>query len=298
MLTELLLVAYQDSGPKRLHNTRHHLLSPRQADTIHTNTQALRNHHEYAKSFWFGEESKRENEGGKNRTSFEEKKKDVYIAVHSLSLHMQAALFRVHSLENSFDEDNMLANRSDADRKLNNHPENLPSYEFVREQMEVIKRELDSCQGCLEEAEIRVDRRYGRNTDTTNLEQDTASGKTNSSENITQTSDVSKPVVIISAMEDPVIEDEVFEAYIDHEYGDRGEDGYDDDFWNTDAKKERQMMRQQREQGRRVLRELQPILVNRRKMWERREMTALTRQHKNQLQVMKTMYRFFFQHRI
>ncbi|KAK4295510.1 hypothetical protein Pmani_031933 [Petrolisthes manimaculis] len=323
VLTEMLLLLHQDSHllspqqhlppPPCLHSLS--LLSHQHTNLLHKHTQELTRHYQYAKTFWFGEErGSRENAGGgegKNGRSFEEKKKDVYIAVHSLSLHMQAALFRVNSLEKNFNNDNEEEEdnfdntwpdkHSEYNNTKNNHPnccpntnmenkcpqkhsdtndrpKSLPPYEFVMELVEAVRRELDLCRGCLEEAETRIDKRYGNNENPckSSLQVQTDDS---SNESITSGGGDARPMAIVCSSEEPVIEDEVFEAYIDHqEYDTRADAHEDDDLWNADVKRERHMMKQQREQGRRVLKELQPILTNRRKMWETRENNAINRQ--------------------
>ncbi|KAK3867717.1 hypothetical protein Pcinc_026847 [Petrolisthes cinctipes] len=336
----------QHTDPHCLHSLS--LLSPQHTHLIHTHTQELTKHYQYAKTFWFGDERETEGEGGnrenarggggrggegKNRRSFEEKKKDVYIAVHSLSLHMQAALFRVNSLEKNFndEEDEEEENFDNTSYKhseysMKNHNENLPPhleerntnnlllpnclnmkkcpekntdtndrskrlppYEFVTELVEAVRRELDLCRGCLEETETRIDRKYSKNKDEDlckSLKVQTDGSPNDGNESITSGGNA-RPMLIVCASEEPVIEDEVFEAYIDRrEYDDTHQ--HDDDLWNTDVKKERHMMKQQREQGRRVLKELQPILTHRRKMWETRETNAINRQQQQQTKAVNT----------
>lgn len=245
-------------------------------------TVSLRKHLEYTKSFWL--------QGETNEVkpkSFESKKSNVYIAIHSLNLHMQAALFRTQSLEKEFESESNLKDGS-ADLELDNL-DNFPSYECVREQLNALKIELESCQGCLEETEARVDKKYCvyGNDSVPEFEHNGSDGRV-------EVSSVphigKKPPIVLYDIEEPVIEDEVFEAYVDEEYCDRQKDDFSDEFWNADIRKERQMMKQQKEQGKRVLKELHPILVQRRKMWEGREEVALSKQLARKNQV-----RYFFQ---
>lgn len=240
-------------------------------------TTSLTKHLEYTKSFWLHDRQEEI-----KPISLEEKKKNVYIAIHSLSLHMQAALFRLQALENTFESENISKDYSqDLESKK---CEDFPSYEFVKKQLNAIKTELDSCQGCMEEAALRVDRKYGVNNNEINpalehLDASDIQEKNSSSEVAKNTS------IVLYDMEEPVIEDEVFEAFIDQEYCDRQREGLDDDFWNTDIRKERKKLRQQKEQGKQVLNELQPLLIKRRKMWEERASLALNRQLAKQVQV-------------
>ncbi|XP_071525679.1 uncharacterized protein [Panulirus ornatus] len=188
---------------------------------------------------------------------------------------MQAALFRLQGLENKFESESTSVDCSqDLEWKK---CEALPSYEYVKEQLSAIKTELNSCQGCIEEAEVRVDRKYGINNSEINPTLEHLNVSVVQKEN-TSPEVAKKATIVLYDMEEPVVEDEVFEAFIDKEFCDRQREDSDDDFWNTDVRKERRMLKQQKEQGKRVLNELQPILMKRRKMWEQREDIALNRQ--------------------
>ncbi|XP_053639198.2 vezatin isoform X1 [Cherax quadricarinatus] len=275
VLTELLLCIHKPVMLTELCDVRCQLFSSRQVAQVKSKTKYLQNSLEYTRSFWLQDRQEE-----RKPKSFEDKKRDVYIAIHSLSLHMQSALFRVQDLENKFENENILSNFSE-DLEQKQH-EVLPSYEYVSEQLNALKTVLSLCQGCLEETEARVDRKYGMN-DSKVIPKLEDQCKTTDDNISSQKEKI--PVTVICSIEEPVIEDEVFEAYIHQEYSDRQKEDYNDDFWTADIKKERQMLRQQKAQGKRVLNELEPILLKRRKMWEQREMAALSRQHTKKAQV-------------
>ncbi|KAG7159562.1 Vezatin-like [Homarus americanus] len=276
VLTELLLCLHKPAMFHKLYSSRNQLFSYKQVFLVSRDTKTLISHLEYTRSFWL-----QDREEERKPVSFEEKKKNVYIALHSLSLHMQAALFRVQGLENMFESDNssMIFSQELEQEKL----KVLPSYEYMREQLDALKTELDSCQWCLEEAEARVDRKYGMN-DSVIIPKMEHLDNADKVEDTVSSQEVKRPAIVLYDMEEPVVEDEVFEAYIDEESCNRQEGDYDDDFWKTNARKERQILKQQKAQGRRVLSELQPVLVKRRKMWEKREMDALNRQNVKEAQ--------------
>lgn len=279
VLTELLLCVHKPLMLDKLYDMRNKLFSSSQVVVVKRETKFLRNNLEYTRSFWLRDRQEEE-----KPTSLEEKKKNVYIAIHSLSLHMQAALFRVQDLENKFESENVSNNfTQDFEQE---HRNNLPSYEYVREQLYALKTELDSCQGCLEEAEARADRKYGKN-DSELMPKLEHQHNTSDEVNNALLHDAKKSVIVLNDIEESVIEDEVFEAYIDEEYKVKQREDCDNDFWTTNNRKERQILKQQKAQGKRVLNELQPILIKRRKMWEQREMAALSRQHTKKAQTLK-----------
>ena len=231
-------------------------------DHVTKASDLLSKHFKYAQSFW---QKDVDVECG---VSCEDKKKNVYVAVHSLSLHMQAALYKIQELEKKF-------KLSEPDSFEQNNEEgsldNLPPYELVKEHLDLIQIELQSCQGCLDETTGRVSRKYAIK------EEKTDEPLLNRVEDITSSLPAKKDPIPIFDLGDPVIQDEVFEAYIDEGYDYHNEES-DDDFWNIDARKERKKLKQQKEQGKRVLHELQPLLNKLRETWKEREIVALQRQ--------------------
>lgn len=269
VLTELLLCVHEPTMLYKLYDARSQLFSWWQISVVRKDTMSLSKHLEYTKSFWMRNDSDET-----KPKDFEAKAKNVYLAVHSLSLHLQAALFRVQTLEKEFESEST-SNDIPGDREHENF-ETL-SYEYCRKQLNAVKSELDSCRGCFEETEARLDNKY-KVHDNTSVPKVECSNDDITSQLNDKSQLKKKQTIVLYDMEKPVIEDEVFEAVIDQEYCDRKGEDFDDDFWNADIRKERQLMKRQKKQGKRVLNELQPILVQRRKMWEEREMAALNKQ--------------------
>lgn len=231
--------------------------------------QFLKKQYEYNKCFWLMERPSRS-----ESQCLEEKKKNVYLAIHSLALHLQAAMVRVQSLEAEFERESDTAKLCDVESLPP-----FPSYEHVKQQLTALRLELDSCQGCIEEAETRAERKYGI-ADNCDVREPGHVKSANEDEQV-EDANLSKPVpVLLYDQEVPPAEDEVFEAYIDQKCLNEDKTKWEDEPWCADARKERKVLRQQKEQGKRVLKELQPILTNRRKMWEEREKVALEKHGK------------------
>lgn len=267
VLTKLVLLLFKPVGLSDYKTVSDVIVTSIKQDAFLDKLQFLRKQYEYNKCFWLTERS------SMNESQFlEEKKKNVYLAIHSLTLHLQAALVRVQSLEAKFERESDTAKLCDTESLPP-----FPSYEHVKEQIAALRLEVDSCQGCIEEAEARAERKYGI-TDKSD-EKETHQIKSSTEDEHVEAADVIKPpLVLLYDQEVPPAEDEVFEAYIDQEFLQEDRNAWEDEPWCADARKERQVFRQQKEQGKRVLRELQPILSNRRKMWEKREKIALEKQ--------------------
>ncbi|XP_047477957.1 vezatin-like isoform X2 [Penaeus chinensis] len=266
ILTELILII---ENPTQMEIFEKDLISVRQLMQVKQSVNDLSNHLEYTRVYWLHSR----NEEEKRQTS-ENKKNCVYLALHSLSLHMHAFLYKVQNLENKFQiEDDETACITELQK---DDLDSLPPYEDVKQQLQLIKAELDSCQGCWEEAVARVDQKYCVKSEDA---LDKISGyifDKNTSES--QVLETKKIPIVLSEIDEPVAEDEVFEAFIEEEYSaklDKAE--YDDSIWSADAKKRKHEMKHQRKQGKLVLNELQPILKQRREMWEKREIAVLKR---------------------
>lgn len=224
----------------------------------------------YTRSYWLREDTEGETT---SKVSYEDKKTDVYIAVHSLSLHMQAALYKVQEMELRFDscDINKVADVG-----------NVPPYELVCEQLAAVKMELESCMGCWEEAQQRIIKKYHMEEDSTETNLGEGSSLIpNMGEEVSKDNASKKTPIVLFDMADPVIQDEVFEAYIDQEYSARKELDTEDDLLKQSRRAEREKLKRNSAHGKRVLKELQPILVKRREMWERREELAVQRQHQD-----------------
>lgn len=269
VVTKLLLWLYKSEGLCEYKTFSDVIFTHMKQAAFLDKLQFLKKQYEYNKSFWLTERPSRS-----NSQFLEEKKKNVYLAIHSLALHLQAALVRVQSLEAEFERESDSANLCD--------PETLPSFpshEHVKKQLTALRLELDSCQGCIEEAEARAERKYGI-TDSSDVKETDCVERTTEDEPV-EDAKPTKPIpILLYDQEVAPAEDEVFEAYIDEEFVNEDKSKWDDEPWCADARKERQVLRQQKEQGKRVLKELQPILTSRRRMWEEREKIALKRHGK------------------
>lgn len=266
ILTELILII---ENPTQMDILEKDHISLKQLTQLKKSVNDLSNHLEYTKVYWLHNR----NEEEKHQT-LENKKNCVYLALHSLSLHMHAFLYKVQDLENKFQiEDNEAACITELQKDDLN---SLPPYEDVKQQLQLIKAELDSCQGCWEEAVARVDRKYCvKSEDALEKSSDYLFDEGSSESRVLETK---KIPLILSEIDEPVAEDEVYEAFIEEEYSTKLDKvDYDESIWSADAKKRKQEMKHQKKQGKLVLNELQPILKQRREMWEKRETAALKR---------------------
>ncbi|XP_063844425.1 vezatin-like isoform X1 [Scylla paramamosain] len=264
VLTELLLWLHGSEGDFKYRTVVDFIATSYKKDAFIEKMQSLKKQYEYNKCFWLMERPT-----VNASPSIEEKKKNVYVAVHSLGLHLQAALARVQSLESDYERENDTSGLCE--------PESLeafPSYEHFKAQLNALRLELDSCQGCIEEAEVRAARKYGAASES-NEQKASVQYTASEDEQVEQVTAAKPPAILLYDQQIAPAEDEVFEADVNDRLSDEEASVLDDDTWCTDARKEKQMLRQQKEQGKRVLRELQPILVSRRKMWEEREKVAL-----------------------
>ena len=266
VLTELLLWLNGPQGDAEYKGVVDSITTSIKKDAFIEKLQSLQKQYEYNKCFWLTERP-----SVNTSPSIEEKKKNVYVAVHSLGLHLCAALARVQSLESDFERE--------SDTSGLYEPESLetfPSYEHFKAQVTALRLELDACQGCLEEAEVRGARKYGAASESSE-EKASVQCTAGEEEQTEQVSAAKQPAILLYDQQIAPAEDEVFEVDMnDRLLEEEGTAGVaDDDPWCADARKEKRMLRQQKEQGKRVLRELQPILVSRSKMWEEREKVAL-----------------------
>lgn len=266
ILTELILII---ENPTHMEIFEKDIISVKQLMEVKKSVNDLSNHLEYTRVYWLHNR----NEEEKRQTS-ENKKNCVYLALHSLSLHMHAFLYKVQNLENKFQiEDDEAACIADLQK---DDLDSLPPYEDVKQQLQLIKAELDSCQGCWEEAVARVNKKYCVKSEDALDNISAYIFDENTSES--QVLETKKIPIVLSEIDEPIAEDEVFEAFIEEEYSaklDKVE--YDDSIWSADAKKRQHEMKHQRKQGKLVLNELQPILKQRREMWEKREIAVLKR---------------------
>ncbi|XP_076029592.1 uncharacterized protein LOC143018231 [Oratosquilla oratoria] len=247
----------------------------------------------FAKTLWLREEEEKEEEKKRSASLVQERKNDVYIALHSLSLHMQAALWKMQQLEAKFEPSTFSANHCDDNNenyiqikensKSENHSDNLSSefdsevYNETQEQLNQIKGELEAASSCWEEAVSRVNRKFAQ-CSVVQSAPPFDSSQPYVDETVQECdSHPQKQSIPLFDIGDPVIHDEVFEIYVDKEYSKTTSDDHDQDFWE-DHRKQRALMKNEKKQSKRVLKELETILVGRREMWEEREEKALKRQ--------------------
>ncbi|XP_055999672.1 vezatin-like isoform X2 [Ostrea edulis] len=192
------------------------------------------------------------------------KMNDLDLAVHSLDLHLQAALLRVRKLS-----------------VLLKHPTNLDTESLSGQAVEVrndqsqevlldqIKQELLACKGCWEEGLERLQKLY---------KYQPSQAKT--SEMVHQQSvhthcPVDTPPVDLFNTSPPIIEDEVFEAYIDDEVD--VDPDYSWDEYLTPEEKERK--RREKQEALRLLTELKSVISVRAEEMGRREKKAQERKY-------------------
>ncbi|MPC45933.1 Vezatin [Portunus trituberculatus] len=264
VLTELLLWLHGSQADSEYRGVVDFIATSYKEDAFLEKMQSLQKQYEYNKCFWLMERP-----SVNTSPSIEEKKKNVYVAVHSLGLHLRAALARVQSLESDFERE------SDTSELCKSEClEAFPSYEHFKAQLTALRLELDACQGCLEEAEVRGARKYGAASESSE-ERASLPCTAGEEEQVEQVTAAKLPAILLYDQQIAPAEDEVFEVDMNSRVLEEEVGVPDDDLWCVDARREKQMLRQQKEQGKRVLRELQPILVSRRKMWEEREKVAL-----------------------
>lgn len=189
----------------------------------------------------------------------------LYIAVHSLSLHLQAAQHRVHLIEEEL-EKLMEDQESQGDNETNLPDDSLNS---MNSDLKIIQVDLNACQDCLQESQKRVDKYCGK-------------GSTPPSEE-----PVKQPISKGSKMEekqdpiplfeigDPVIQDQVFEAYVDTDEPNTSKDN-DDMFLSEEDKAK---SKEEKQAAIHMLRELKSVIAVRAIEREERERQAFQRQY-------------------
>ncbi|KAL4226026.1 hypothetical protein ACF0H5_014013 [Mactra antiquata] len=177
---------------------------------------------------------------------------DILIAVHSLDLHLQAALTRVRAVSE------ILENSTDGNQ-LPMKPEEL------LDKMNPVKAELESCKGCWEESLNRIEKAAGK------LDKDKAS---NDLVKPVVDNDLKKDHVKYTKIEDYIIEDQVFEAYTDHNHVPT-----DNEWEQPLTAEEKEKKRKEKQEALRMLTELKSVISVRAVETERRERAAILRMH-------------------
>lgn len=196
---------------------------------------------------------------------------ELYMAIHSLDLHLRAALHRSFALSTElekFSEDETQQNL-ELNAEGENMDEKIQDNLFKKEnlwyeQLESVKAELEACRGCWEVGLDKINKIYKkRHTEVPK---------------VTPTSEVEaeKTKQVISADDiNPVIVDEVFEDYTDPD-----KDEFECDYVHL-SPEEREKRQQDREESRRMMFELRNVIAVRATDMERREEIAVKR---NQMQ--------------
>ncbi|XP_062569587.1 vezatin-like [Saccostrea cucullata] len=181
---------------------------------------------------------------------------DLDIAVHSLDLHLQAALLRVRKLSV------LLKHSANQNTEIK---QDNQSQEVVWDQ---IKQELLACKGCWEEGLERLNKLYKNQPRQEKTE-----------EVPPQTENTETPVPIppedLFNTSPPIIEDEVFEAYIDEET--ENDPDYSWDEYLTPEDKEKK--RREKQEALRLLTELKSVISVRAQEMGRREKIAQERKY-------------------
>lgn len=175
---------------------------------------------------------------------------DVYVAVHSLDLHLQAAILRIRSLSTIMEH--QIEKTENATEETDQSKDRL---------LQQVKQELLACKGCWEEGLCRVE--HLMKEDKEPEKSDTVKTE------ITKPTDA-KPIPQCG-LEDPVIEDEVFEAYNDEDEEESGDNTWDE-FLSPEEKEKK---RKEKEEALRLLTELKSVISVRAQDTAKREQIAL-----------------------
>ncbi|XP_062575200.1 vezatin-like [Saccostrea cucullata] len=182
---------------------------------------------------------------------------DLDIAVHSLDLHLQSALLTVRKLSV------LLKHSANQNTEIK---QDNQSQEVVWDQ---IKQELLACKGCWEEGLERLNKLYKN--------QPRQAEKTEEVPPQTENTETPNPVPPedLFNTSPPIIEDEVFEAYIDEET--ENDPDYSWDEYLTPEEKEKK--RREKQEALRLLTELKSVISVRALEMGRREKIAQERKY-------------------
>ncbi|KAL3852352.1 hypothetical protein ACJMK2_016007 [Sinanodonta woodiana] len=184
---------------------------------------------------------------------------DLHVAVHSLDLHLQAALSRVRALSTWLEklmEENKALNEPISQDSLINF-------------LKPIRAELVSCRGCWEDGISHIDRLEKRGDGDRKESKTIASHPTNTEPLLTPT--------VLADCWDPIIEDQVFEAYTDPDELDTADYSWD----NFLTEEEKAKKKREKEEALRLLTELKSVISVRAVAREQRELEVLLKsQHK------------------
>ncbi|XP_045164506.2 vezatin-like isoform X2 [Mercenaria mercenaria] len=178
---------------------------------------------------------------------------NIYVAIHSLDLHLQAALARVKCLSERIQS---LPDTGLIDTNLD---------DFL-DQMQPIKAELESCKGCWDEGVNRIEKVAGKSS--SRVEESPRGDSLAARE---QTHNAEIPA---KSIEDYIIEDQVFEGYTDPD------EVIGDYEWEKPlTAEEKEKKRREKEEALRMLSELKTVISVRAVETEKREKAAILKMY-------------------
>ncbi|XP_048239138.1 vezatin-like isoform X2 [Haliotis rufescens] len=218
--------------------------------TLQTKELSLRRLYDFHRSSPQGRQPKGRSPQNKCSSQTEE----FYIAVHSLDLHLQATISRVRDLASQLEsrlEDVPTNQQSESEHAAN---EKWVSF------MAGIKAELEACKGCWDEGTSRLEKAR-KQVPKLEVPPDVALLKSESR------------VIPFAEIGDPIIEDQVFEAYTDPDEVEPGS-------WSWEpilSPEEREKKKREKQEALRLLTELKSVISVRAQDREKREQIALSK---------------------
>ncbi|OWF53233.1 vezatin-like [Mizuhopecten yessoensis] len=189
--------------------------------------------------------------------------RETYMAVHSLDLHLQAAWLRVRSLSSLLETHLDQSGGSPLDDGVGSHNDQLrldDAYDKLRLQ---VKHELHACKACWEEGISRLEKleKVKANQPVDPLKRDVSPQEVQSD----------GPPIPLFDMGDPIIEDQVFEAYITED----PVESYYNDWDEFITPEEKAKKKKEKQEAMRLLMELKSVISVRATEREIRENKAL-----------------------
>ncbi|XP_060063827.1 vezatin-like isoform X2 [Ylistrum balloti] len=189
--------------------------------------------------------------------------RETYMAVHSLDLHLQAAWLRVRSLSSLLETHIDHSSAGHLDHGDEGHTDQLrvnDAYDKLRLQ---VKHELHACKACWEEGISRLEK----------LEKVKVSKEANPLKTDAVSKEVQSdvPPIPLFEMGDPIIEDQVFEAYITEDPVESYQNTWDE-FITPEEKAKK---KKEKQEAMRLLMELKSVISVRATEREIRENKAL-----------------------
>ncbi|XP_064611145.1 vezatin-like [Liolophura sinensis] len=164
--------------------------------------------------------------------------KGLYVAIHSLDLHLQSALKISQSLASDIQKQ---IDNSDAE------PSDEPNNEWMQKLLR-IKTELAACHDCMSEGQSQGDRLFRR-------QPESAEGETHGKVSLSMKKQPATKATV-QILGEPVIEDEVFETYVDDEAEDMQASAWDE-FLSPEEKAKK---KKEKEEAVRLLSELRTVI--------------------------------------